>query len=1070
MSEATPGVAHHHGDAVTLMVAPDEDYALNHLTITDTDGNGVAYSWLTEGESLTFNMPYSSVNVQASFKHTVYAIEIMESELGTVTSDVSMARMGDTVYLTVTPGMGCMFTDIKVEAGYEIAGGGGGGAHAPLKAEHLWYKQGDVFVSRIDETHFSFELPDRFFDDIAPFYLENTKFRVMADFKDIGPRVIWCEGNKTLYFDYDPAPQREPRVGDTYDGQTITDLWVGEEALPKTMPLWNCPETRDSTTRVVFKPDFSHARPTSCYCWFYCFKDLETIEGIEHLNTSEVTDMTSMFAECWSLETIKVNYFDMTKVTSIYKMFFSCLSLTTIWCDNTWNVESSNAVFTFDNNLVGAAVYAISGVDDGSMANPTTGYFTSSNPVTVVINGNGTVDACEIGFPDETFTFSAKPDPFCIVGSVVVTGNVSGNEIGVNLTGGVFSFTMPREAVTITVTFNTPELVNAALWCQDNSTLYFVRQPIEVVNGDTWDGQTITNMWYGDAVNNVGWAIPEWKIAKSTATKVVFDESFADARPKSCYAWFNDFNTLTTIEGLEYLNTSAVTNMNSMFLGCNGLTTLDVSAFDVNRVTNATGMFRACKNLTTIYCDSTWNIPTASAMFNGSTKLVGAVAYNSNLLTGSMANPKTGYFTGKWDVTVASTSEHVAISCEKTWAYTNETVTFTVTTDEGYDLLLTIETVDDSEPSGAPLLAPRRANVDYTPGAEPGTYTFSMPAAPVIITAAIDSSNIVDAVLWCSGNKTLYFVRKPNSLLGEGATWDGQTINRVWTGDAVTNTQWTRPGWVGDVSVATRVVFDESFADARPKSCYAWFYDFNTLTTIEGLEYLNTSEVTNMNSIFLGCSNLTTLDVNSFDVSHVTNATAMFRSCNRLTTIYCDNTWNIATSGLMFKDDIMLVGAVPYNQSSDGGNMANPKTGYFTGKWDITIPSEFEHGTVTCEKTWAYTNETVTLTVTPDEGYELESLTIETVDDGEPSSAPLLAPRKAAVDVTPGDEPGTYTFKMPAAPVTVSAVFSKKIFTGIDDLNAAQSKTGQRYNLQGQPVGKDYKGIVIENGRKIIVR
>lgn len=42
--------------------------------------------------------------------------------------------------------------------------------------------------------------------------------------------------------------------------------------------------------------------------------------------------------------------------------------------------------------------------------------------------------------------------------------------------------------------------------------------------------------------------------------------------------------------------------------------------------------------------------------------------------------------------------------------------------------------------------------------------------------------------------------------------------------------------------------------------------------------------------------------------------------------------------------------------------------------------------------------------------------------------------------------------------------------TGIVDLDAAQPKSGQRYNLMGQPVGKDYKGIVIEDGKKIIVR
>ena len=41
--------------------------------------------------------------------------------------------------------------------------------------------------------------------------------------------------------------------------------------------------------------------------------------------------------------------------------------------------------------------------------------------------------------------------------------------------------------------------------------------------------------------------------------------------------------------------------------------------------------------------------------------------------------------------------------------------------------------------------------------------------------------------------------------------------------------------------------------------------------------------------------------------------------------------------------------------------------------------------------------------------------------------------------------------------------------TSIDDINAT-AKTGQRYNLMGQPVGKDYKGIVIEDGQKIIVK
>ena len=82
----------------------------------------------------------------------------------------------------------------------------------------------------------------------------------------------------------------------------------------------------------------------------------------------------------------------------------------------------------------------------------------------------------------------------------------------------------------------------------------------------------------------------------------------------------------------------------------------------------------------------------------------------------------------------------------------------------------------------------------------------------------------------------------------------------------------------------------------------------------------------------------------------------------------------------------------------------------------ITLPESFEHGSVTCDKTEAAEGETVTLTVTPDDGYELETLTVTTVD------ATTGTPLRANVDLISGEN-GTYIFLMPAAPVTVSATF-----------------------------------------------
>ena len=62
----------------------------------------------------------------------------------------------------------------------------------------------------------------------------------------------------------------------------------------------------------------------------------------------------------------------------------------------------------------------------------------------------------------------------------------------------------------------------------------------------------------------------------------------------------------------------------------------------------------------------------------------------------------------------------------------------------------------------------------------------------------------------------------------------------------------------------------------------------------------------------------------------------------------------------------------------------------------------------------------------------------------------------------------TYSFE------SITVIYTKaeleSTVTGVEDINVATAKSGQRYNLMGQPVGKDYKGIVIEDGKKVIVR
>ena len=116
---------------------------------------------------------------------------------------------------------------------------------------------------------------------------------------------------------------------------------------------------------------------------------------------------------------------------------------------------------------------------------------------------------------------------------------------------------------------------------------------------------------------------PGWQAKKIKIKKVVFDASFANARPTSCCLWFADCFYLTEIEGIENLNTEKVTNMGSMFSGCFELTSLDVSNFNTEKVTYMSSMFEDCQELSSLDLSkfNTANVKNMEDMFQECRKL-----------------------------------------------------------------------------------------------------------------------------------------------------------------------------------------------------------------------------------------------------------------------------------------------------------------------------------------------------------------------------------------------------------------------------------------------------------------
>ena len=177
----------------------------------------------------------------------------------------------------------------------------------------------------------------------------------------------------------------------TYESstQTLTFKKNVGETLPKnsawvkdkqTVAAINKNLGNGTIVHIVFDKSFSTYTPTSLYRFFENLKKLETITGLEYLNTEKVTDMRYMFNSCSKLTSLDVSNFNTKKVTNMSFMFSYCSTLTTIYVNDKFVIDKvTNGSYMFDNctNLKGFIEYKKNpSLKDHNYANYKTGYFT----------------------------------------------------------------------------------------------------------------------------------------------------------------------------------------------------------------------------------------------------------------------------------------------------------------------------------------------------------------------------------------------------------------------------------------------------------------------------------------------------------------------------------------------------------------------------------------------------------------------------------------------------------------------------------------------------------------------
>ena len=556
------------------------------------------------------------------------------------------------------------------------------------EGEHFYYER--AWMDSHQAEHFSQEIMD-----IA----RQIEEQMGGGTTTAEPYAVLSDNNTVLTFYYDEhkAERNGMSVGPFQQDASETREWH---------------EQRESIQTVIFNDSFAnYTGMTSTAHLFTGCSNLETINGIGNLKTDNVTTMYYMFSGCSKLTTIDVSGFKTGNVRNMWGLFWGCSSLTNVDLSNfdTRNVTSIGGMFESCSSLTSVDVsgfntdYIRSMIElfDGCSSLTSVKLFEikeSSNTgqfgFFAMFRGCSSLTSIDLSrFNTTNVTYMNCMFNNC---SALTSLDLSGfNTSNVTDMGYMFNGCSNLETIYVGNEWSTASVTNGeeifdgctnlvggrgTTYSADHTDAayahidggkdnpgYFTRsgdepwvepagnpEPYAVLS----DNNTVLTFYYDqnrDAYRESMEITPEfagtaWMDYREQIEKVVFDPSFAACNTFTrTNSWFTECRSLTSIEGIKYLNTDNVIDMAAMFLGCHSLTNLDVSHFNTANVTDMGWMFSACTSLTSLNISNfnTENVTSMASMFGGCEEL-------------------TTIFVGNgWNTSKVGDSENMFYGCNK---------------------------------------------------------------------------------------------------------------------------------------------------------------------------------------------------------------------------------------------------------------------------------------------------------------------------------------------------------------------------------------------------------------------
>ena len=676
---------------------------------------------------------------------------------------------------------------------------------------------------------------------------------------------------------------------------------------------------RNQITRIIFTGQITGG--SSLNSLFRNLTSLTTIEGLENFNTGNVTSMNHMFSGASSLTSLDLSTWDTSRVTIMNSMFRGARSLTSLDLSNFDTSQLTNISHMF-NGASGLISLDISSFDTRHL--PITGAGSAASTGSMFTGTN----ALRILTLGENFLFRQNPD----VPAIRVTNEFSGiwQSVGngtVDNPTGEFNFTSAQ----LMSQFDGSTMADTFVWQRWEATCEFVAQgrfsPQAGENGligAPWVLCDDGRLEVGEGFINWTGSSSPWNANRARIDHIEFTGPIT-AGP-SLARLFDNLHNARTIEGLEYLNTSNVTNMNQMFI-FSGVTNLDLSTWDTSNVTSMSSMFSRANRLVSVDM-STWdtsNVTSMSYMFFGAYSV--ASLDFSSFDTSRVTNMDNMLWTSSWGPTslreLTLGEDFVFIGSP----HLSEVLLFSDTYTGRWQNIGS-GTLEDPQ----------------------GEFMFASPH----LTSRFDGRVMADTFVWQPRNRptdrcqvvtqgrfSSEFDGRPFNQRGlAGAQWRVCEDGRLevdegfirWTG----STTGTTSPWQSNRSRINHIEFTGPVTAGT--SLVGLFGSLDNVTTIDGLENIDTSRVTNMSNMFWGVTRLASLDLSTWDTSRVTNMSNMFRGTSRLASLDLTNfdTSQVRDMSNMFTNTHALRELTLGNQFSFMANAGVPtlrSTETYTGMW-----------------------------------------------------------------------------------------------------------------------------------------